>query len=88
MDIRGGAVLRGVGKTMSITGEEIGKGLGDRVERIVDAVKMRVEKRGGELGGDIMEGGIVLRGGGGLVGNVEKVISDETKMGVIIGEDP
>ena len=35
-----------------------------------------------------MERGIVLTGGGALLRNLDKVISDETKMPVFIAEDP
>lgn len=35
-----------------------------------------------------MDRGIVLTGGGALLRNLDKVISDETKMPVLIAEDP
>lgn len=35
-----------------------------------------------------MDRGIVLTGGGALLRNLDKVISDETKMPVIIAENP
>lgn len=88
MDIRGRDLLTGLPKTISITAEEIAKALGDTVETIVDAVKMTLEKTPPELAADIMDRGIVLTGGGALLRNLDKVISDETKMPVIIAEDP
>ena len=88
MDIRGRDLLTGLPKTISITAEEIAKALRDTVETIVDAVKMTLEKTPPELAADIMDRGIVLTGGGALLRNLDKVISDETKMPVIIAEDP
>ncbi|GAE43955.1 rod shape-determining protein MreB [Mesobacillus boroniphilus JCM 21738] len=41
-----------------------------------------------ELASDIMDRGIVLTGGGALLRNLDKVISEETKMPVLIAEDP
>ncbi|MFS0654683.1 rod shape-determining protein [Bacillus sp. 179-C3.3 HS] len=88
MDIRGRDLLTGLPKTISITAEEISKALRDTVETIVDAVKVTLEKTPPELAADIMDRGIVLTGGGALLRNLDKVISDETKMPVIIAEDP
>ena len=88
MDIRGRDLLTGLPKTISITADEIAKALRDTVETIVDAVKMTLEKTPPELAADIMDRGIVLTGGGALLRNLDKVISDETKMPVIIAEDP
>ncbi|MGE6629069.1 rod shape-determining protein [Bacillus sp. NPDC077027] len=88
MDIRGRDLLTGLPKTISITADEIAKALRDTVETIVDAVKVTLEKTPPELAADIMDRGIVLTGGGALLRNLDKVISDETKMPVIIAEDP
>ena len=35
-----------------------------------------------------MDRGIVLTGGGALLRNLDKVISEETKMPVLVAEDP
>jgi rod shape-determining protein MreB and related proteins len=54
----------------------------------VDAVKNTLEKTPPELAADIMDRGIVLTGGGALLRNLDKVISEETKMPVLIAENP
>lgn len=88
MDIRGRDLLTGLPKTMEITAEEIAKALRDTVYAIVDAVKLTLEKTPPELASDIMDRGIVLTGGGALLRNLDKVIGEETKMPVLIAEDP
>jgi rod shape-determining protein MreB len=88
MEIRGRDLLTGLPKTIEITAEEIAKALRDTVYAIVDAVKVTLEKTPPELAADIMDRGIVLTGGGGLLRNLDKVISDETKMPVLIAENP
>lgn len=60
----------------------------DTVAAIVDAVKVTLEKTPPELAADIMDRGIVLTGGGALLRNLDKIISEETKMPVVIAEDP
>lgn len=88
IDIRGRDLLTGLPKTITINAEEISKALKDTVESIVDAVKNTLEKTPPELAADIMDRGIVLSGGGSLLKNIDKVISEETKMPVFVTENP
>ncbi|MFJ7744223.1 rod shape-determining protein [Peribacillus sp. NPDC097295] len=88
MEIRGRDLLTGLPKTIEITAEEISKALRDTVSAIVDSVKNTLEKTPPELAADIMDRGIVLTGGGALLRNLDKVISEETQMPVIIAENP
>ncbi|WP_409301942.1 rod shape-determining protein [Peribacillus sp. SCS-155] len=88
MEIRGRDLLTGLPKTIEITAEEISKALHDTVYAIVDSVKNTLEKTPPELAADIMDRGIVLTGGGALLRNLDRVISEETKMPVLIAENP
>ncbi|QOR65692.1 rod shape-determining protein [Cytobacillus suaedae] len=88
MEIRGRDLLTGLPKTIEITAEEISKALHDTVYAIVDSVKNTLEKTPPELAADIMDRGIVLTGGGALLRNLDKVISEETSMPVLIAENP
>ncbi|MFC7371251.1 rod shape-determining protein [Fictibacillus iocasae] len=87
MDIRGRDLLTGLPKTITITAEEVAGALRDTVNSIMDAVKVTLEKTPPELAADIMDRGIVLTGGGALLRNLDKVISEETKMPVIVAEN-
>ncbi|WP_144461370.1 rod shape-determining protein [Siminovitchia fortis] len=88
MEIRGRDLLTGLPKTIEITAEEISAALHDTVYSIIDAVKNTLENTPPELAADIMDRGIVLAGGGALLRNLDNVISDETKMPVLIAEEP
>lgn len=88
MDIRGRDLLSGLPKTITITAKEIAIALNDTVEAIVEAVKNTLEKTPPELAADIMDRGIVLSGGGALLKNIDKVISNETKIPVFIADEP
>lgn len=88
MDIRGRDLLSGLPKTITITAKEIATALNDTVEAIVEAVKNTLEKTPPELAADIMDRGIVLSGGGALLKNIDKVISNETKIPVFIADEP
>lgn len=88
MDIRGRDLLTGLPKTITVTAEEISNALSDTVETIIEAVKDTLEQSPPELAADIMDRGIVLTGGGALLKNLDKVLSEETNMPVIVAEDP
>lgn len=88
MDLRGRDLLSGLPKTITISTKEIATSLQDIVESIVESVRVTLEKTPPELAADIMDRGIVLSGGGSLLKNLDKVISDETKMPVFVTDDP
>jgi rod shape-determining protein MreB len=52
------------------------------------SVKSALEQSPPELAADIAESGIVLTGGGALLTDLDKRISDETGLPVVVAEDP
>jgi rod shape-determining protein MreB len=55
---------------------------------IVGAVKVALEQTPPELGSDIAERGIVLTGGGALLKDIDRLISEETGLPVLVANDP
>lgn len=55
---------------------------------IVQSVKRALEQSPPELASDIAETGIVLTGGGALLRGIDKLISEETGLPVLIADDP
>lgn len=88
MEIRGRDLVSGLPKTITVSSDEITEALSDTISNIVDAVKVTLEKCPPELSADIMDRGIVLTGGGGLLRNLDKLLSRETGMPVIVAENP
>ena len=88
MEIRGRDLLTGLPKTIEITATEISESLKEAIQSIIDGVKKTLEQTPPELSADVMERGIVLTGGGALLRNLDKVISDETNMPVFIADEP
>ena len=88
MEIRGRDLNDGLPKTLTITSSQIEEAIKESVYKIVDIVKITLEKTPPELASDIMEKGIVLAGGGALIKNLDKLLSIETGMPVYIAEEP
>ncbi|MFC4409897.1 rod shape-determining protein [Chungangia koreensis] len=88
MEIRGRDLVTGLPKTIEISSGEIADALRESVYAIIDGVKKTLETTPPELSADVMERGIVLTGGGALLKNLDKVISEQTNMPVFIAENP
>lgn len=88
MDIRGRDLITGLPKTITVTADEIAGALHETVSSIIDAVKVTLEKSPPELAADIIDRGIVLTGGGALLRNLDRLLSDETGMPVLVAENP
>jgi rod shape-determining protein MreB len=86
--IKGRDLLTGLPKNVEITSEEIVDALSEPVTAIVEAVKTCLEKTPPELAADIMDRGIIMAGGGSLLRNLDRLISDQTGIPVHLAEDP
>lgn len=88
MEIRGRDLTDGLPKNVTITSTQIEEAIKESVNKIVEIVKVTLEKTPPELASDIMEKGIVLAGGGALIQNLDKLLSVETGMPVYVAEEP
>ncbi len=88
IQIRGRDLMNGVPKEITITERQIAEGLADPVSQIVEAVKVALENTAPELAADIVDKGIVLTGGGGLLSNLDQVLRNATGLPVSIAENP
>lgn len=87
MDIRGRDLVSGLPKTVRVKSSEICEALSEPVHKIVDAVKGTLEKTPPELAADVMDHGIMMTGGGSLLNSLDKLLSHETGMPVLVSED-
>ncbi len=88
MEIRGRDLTDGLPRNIKITSTQMEVAMKDSINKIVEIVKLTLEKTPPELASDIMEKGIVLAGGGALIKNLDKLLSVETGMPVYIAEEP
>ncbi len=88
VQVRGRDLNDGLPRTVTITSAQIEEAIKESISKIVEIVKVTLEKTPPELASDIMEKGIVLAGGGALIKNLDKLLSIETGMPVYIAEEP
>ena len=88
IDVRGRNLAEGVPRSFTLNSDEILEALQDPLMSIVQSVKSALEQSPPELAADIAESGIVLTGGGALLRDLDRLISEETGLPVIVAEDP
>jgi rod shape-determining protein MreB len=88
IQLKGRDLMHGVPKEIVINQVQVSEALAEPVGAIVDAVKVALEHTAPELAADIVDRGIVLTGGGGLLANLDQVIRDATGLPVTRAEDP
>jgi rod shape-determining protein MreB len=80
-------------KSMEVKGRDLVAGvpsesLTEPVNRIVESVKIALERTPPELAADIVDKGIVLTGGGALLRNIDILLREETGLPIMLAEDP
>jgi rod shape-determining protein MreB len=88
VEVRGRDLVQGVPKSAVITEDEIRDALLEPVNQIVEVVRIALEKTPPELSSDIVDRGITLTGGGALLRNLDRLISRETGLPVVLVDDP
>jgi rod shape-determining protein MreB len=87
-EVKGRDLMNGVPREVVVSQREIAIALNEPVTQIVDAVKVALENTPPELAADIVDKGIVLTGGGGLLYRLDEVLRDATGLPVVVAEEP
>jgi len=87
LEIKGRDLMNGVPKEIVIGERQIAESLAEPVGSIIEAVKVALENTPPELAADIVDKGIMLTGGGGLLNNLDEVLRQSTGLPVSIAEE-
>ena len=88
MSVKGRDLVDGMPKEITVTQGEIAGALSELVGQIVETVLQSLEQIAPELAADLYDRGIVMTGGGSLLGDIDRVLSDATGLPVTIAEEP
>ena len=86
-EVKGRDLATGLPKTIYVTSSQVQEAMEESISKIIDIVKITLEKTPPELASDIMEKGIILAGGGALIKNLDKLLSQKTGMPVLIADN-
>lgn len=87
-NMRGRDIVTGLPKEIIVDSNQIKKALAKSIKTLANTIKETVEETPPELVADIMQRGIFLAGGGGLLRGLDKLISEQTEIPVHLVEDP
>jgi len=88
VEVKGRDLLQGIPRAVIISEAEVREALVEPVNQIVEVVKIALEKCPPELASDILERGISMVGGGAMLPNLNKLISQRTGITCRVVEDP
>ncbi len=86
--IRGRSLESGLPKSIKIQSSEVREAIAPVIRRIIDQISDLIEEAPPELLTDVVDKGVILCGGGAMIQNLDKLISEEIKMPVWVADDP
>ncbi|WP_183626049.1 rod shape-determining protein [Novosphingobium sediminicola] len=86
--VKGRDLVRGVPQEITISQTEIVEALAEPVGQIVAAVRSALENTPPEIAADIIDGGIIMTGGGALLANLDRLLAAETGLPVRVADNP
>lgn len=88
LEVRGTNQQEGAPRSFVINSNEVLEALQEPLGGIVRAIKQALELTPPELAADVADRGIVVTGGGALLRDIDRLLMEETRLNVIIAQDP
>ena len=87
-EISGVDTVSGLPRKATITSEEVRQALGDPLDAIIEAIKSTLDRCSAELAADLIDNGAVLCGGGSLLREIDRFISEQTGLPARVAHEP
>jgi rod shape-determining protein MreB len=88
MEVQGRDQVAGLPKTITITSGEVTEAIAEPMAAIVNVVRAVLERTPPELSSDIIDRGIAVLGGGAMLRNIDRMLTQETGVPCYVTEDP
>jgi rod shape-determining protein MreB len=88
MEVRGRDLIAGLPRTIPITSSEVMEAIEAPLQALVAAVRAVLEQTPPELSSDIIDKGMVMSGGGSLLRNIDKLLTQVTGVPCHVAENP
>ncbi|MEA2623033.1 MAG: rod shape-determining protein MreB [Chloroflexota bacterium] len=87
MEVRGRDLIAGLPRTIPLTSSEVMEALEQPLQQIVASVRTVLEETPPELSSDIIDKGMVMSGGGALLRNIDKLLTQVTGVPCHVAEN-
>lgn len=88
MEVKGRDLISGLPKIIQVSSSEVTEAIREQLLGIVQAVKSVLQETPPELAADVIDRGMVLSGGGALLKNMDRLISDTIGVPCYVADDP
>jgi rod shape-determining protein MreB len=88
MEVRGRDLIAGLPRTIPLTSSEVTEALEQPLQQVVTAVRQVLEQTPPELSSDIIDKGMVMSGGGALLRQIDRLLTQVTGVPCHVAEDP
>ena len=88
MEVRGRDLIAGLPRTIPITSSEVMEAIEAPLQQLVAAVRLVLEQTPPELSSDIIDKGMVMSGGGSMLRNIDKLLTQVTGVPCHVAENP
>ncbi|MDX1535281.1 MAG: rod shape-determining protein [Candidatus Spechtbacterales bacterium] len=87
-ELRGRDLATGLPKNIEVRSNEITNAISEQLKEIIFTVKSVLRETPPELAADVMDKGMILTGGGGMLRNLDELITEATGVPAYVAEDP
>jgi rod shape-determining protein MreB len=87
MEVRGRDLIAGLPRTIPITSSEVMEAIEVPLQQLVAAIRLVLEQTPPELSSDIIDKGMVMSGGGSLLRNIDKLLTQVTGVPCHVAEN-
>jgi len=88
LEVRGRDQVTGLPKTITISSTEVTEAIAEPLQAIIGMVREVLEQTPPELVSDIIDRGMVMTGGGALLRNMDRLLTQETGVPCYVAENP
>lgn len=87
MDVRGRDLVTGLPRTISVTSDDVTEAIQDELNGIIQSVKQVLQETPPELAADVIDKGMVITGGSGLLRNLDKLLTRATGVPAYVADN-
>jgi rod shape-determining protein MreB len=87
MDVRGRDLIAGLPRTIPVTSSEVMEAMEPPLQQVIGAVRLVLEQTPPELSSDIIDKGMVMTGGGSLLRNIDRLLTQVTGVPCHVAEN-
>lgn len=87
VEIRGRDIIQGLPRTITVTTNEVVEAVQDLLQEVIIAVRHVLQETPPELSSDIIDKGMVLTGGGALLRNIDRLLSQHTGVPAYVADE-